>query len=53
MFHTCWEALCLIYYIRYINGSSQTHSPLLDMAGIILTYKITQPPNKEPLAQLR
>lgn len=53
MFYTCWEALCLIYYIRYINGSSQSHSPLLDMAGMILTYKrVVKPSNNKPLTQL-
>lgn len=51
--YTCWEALCLIYYIKYINGSSQSHSPLLDMAGMILSYKPIEPKNNEPLAQLR
>lgn len=51
--YTCWEALCLIYYIKYINGSSQSHSPLLDIAGMVLSYKPIKPTNGEPLSQLR
>lgn len=48
--HTCWGALCLTYYIRYLNGSSKTHSPLLDLAGSILTYKNVE---YEPITHLR
>ncbi|VVC39865.1 Hypothetical protein CINCED_3A017541 [Cinara cedri] len=50
IFHTCWETVCLIYYIKYINGSSQTHSVLLDVAGMVLTYKNIKSSNNESLA---
>ncbi|KAE9532123.1 hypothetical protein AGLY_010325 [Aphis glycines] len=50
--YTCWEALCLTYYIKYINGSSQSHSPLLDIAGMVLTYKDIEHSNNEPLTPL-
>lgn len=36
-----------------MNGSSQSHSPLLDLAGMTLTYKNTEPSDHETLAQLR
>ncbi|XP_015377414.1 PREDICTED: peroxisome assembly protein 12 [Diuraphis noxia] len=50
--HTCWETLRLIYYIKYINGSSQSHSPLLTIVGVVLTYNNIESSNNESLSQL-
>lgn len=53
MIHTCWEVVRLIYYIKYMYGSSQPHCPLLDMAGMVLTYKNVELLNNETPTQLR
>lgn len=53
IFHTCWETVCLIYYVKYINGTSQTHSVLLDVAGVMLSYKNIESLNNESQDQLR
>lgn len=34
-------------------GSSQSHSPLLDIAGMVLTYKDVESSNNKSLTQLR
>ncbi|XP_050443137.1 peroxisome assembly protein 12 [Adelges cooleyi] len=50
--YTVWEVMRLVYYLKYINGTSQTHSPLLDIAGMILTYKnVVVSNNQEQLDQ--
>jgi len=37
--HTAWEGLLLIYYLRYLFGTSNCHSPLLALSRVSLRLK--------------
>lgn len=37
-FHVITESLCIIYYLRYMTGRSETHSVSLRLAGVTLVY---------------
>lgn len=42
--HVVIESLCIIYYLRYMIGQSETHSAFLHLAGVTLVYFHDNPP---------
>ncbi|XP_077290086.1 peroxisome assembly protein 12-like [Arctopsyche grandis] len=36
--HTAYEFLCLVQYLAYMSGKSKSHSPLLKILSLSLTY---------------
>lgn len=42
MLHMTWEGAILAQYLSYLSGNSESHSPLLRLAGVTLQYN-TEP----------